>query len=205
MTSVTPYPELAAIVLAAGGSRRLGTAKQLLLWRDETLVNRAVSLARAVCGADIVLVTGAAADSIEQSVSGHVERGLGIVHNPDWEQGMGTSLATGARAISEGAAAGVLVLLCDQPLLTANDLVSLVRLWQNSPNRPAVCAYSDALGVPAVFPRDWFPRLAQLTGERGAQSLFADADVSAIPLPGAARDIDTPQDWHALQQYKDKG
>jgi len=202
MTTVQEsFANLAGIVLAAGGSTRLGQAKQLLVWQGDMLVKHAARRAARICGAGVVVVTGAHAEEVEAAVADSAH----AVRNLDWKTGMGSSLACGASAVEADAVQGILVLLCDQPLIAAADLVSLVRLWQNSAQLPAACGYGDRIGVPAVFPSSWLPRLKALTGDRGAQALFADSGAQVLHIAGAEHDIDTQEDWYALQQVEDKG
>ncbi len=187
-------PRHGVVLLAAGGSRRLGQAKQLLELAGETLVHRAARLALATAPADAVLVLGAHADAV---LAGVATLALRPVRCADWEHGMGASLAAGLAALSSDCH-GALVVLCDQPDLDADHLHALVRAWQRDPSRAAASAYAGVLGVPALLPRAWFGELAAQDGDRGARDLLhqrAD-DVHAVPCSPLARDIDTPADLH---------
>jgi molybdenum cofactor cytidylyltransferase len=188
-------PGHGVVLLAAGGSKRLGQAKQLLEFGGETLVHRAARLALATAPQDAVLVLGAHADAV---LAGVATPALRPVQCADWERGMGTSLRAGLAALSPDCA-GALVLLCDQPDLDAAHLHALVAAWSLDPARAVASAYAGVLGVPALLPRAWFADLAALDGDRGARDLLRQraADVHAIACAPLSRDIDVPADLHA--------
>ena len=192
---MTAPPRHGVVLLAAGGSKRLGQAKQLLALGGETLVHRAARLALATSPGDAVLVLSAHADAV---LAGVATLALRPVRCADWERGMGASLRAGLAALSPGCA-GALVLLCDQPDLEAAHLHALVEAWRTDPARAAASAYAGVLGVPALLPRPWFADLAALDGDRGARDLLRQraADVHALPCAPLARDIDVPADLHA--------
>ena len=191
---MTAPPRHGVVLLAAGGSRRLGQPKQLLELGGETLVHRASRLALATAPADAVLVLGAHADTVLASVA---TLALRPVRCADWERGMGASLRAGLAALSPECS-GALVLLCDQPDLDAAHLLALVETFHRDPSRAAASAYAGVLGVPALLPRAWFPALATRDGDRGARDLLRErADhVQAVASAPLARDIDTPADLH---------
>ncbi len=187
-------PRHGVVLLAAGGSRRLGQAKQLLELAGETFVHRAARLALATAPADAVLVLGAHADAV---LAGEATLALRPVRCGDWERGMGASLRAGLAALSPNCS-GALVLLCDQPDLHAGHLHALVQAWRRDPTRAAASAYAGVLGVPALLPRTWFSALDALDGDRGARDLLRQraGDVHAVASAPLARDIDTPADLH---------
>lgn len=191
---------LRAVILAAGASRRYGSPKQLARYRGETLVARSVRLAQEA-GAEVVcVVLGYRAGPIRRALreGGATPVGTSTVRNPRWRDGMGRSLACGVRALDRSARA-VLVCLADQPLLTAEDLVTLVAAWRASPRAMVASRYAGKLGVPAIFPRAHFRALNSLSGDRGAQELLASShDVIGVPIPLAAVDIDEPRDLWGL-------
>lgn len=192
---MTTPPRHGVLLLAAGGSRRLGQPKQLLALDGETLVHRAARLALATSPADAVMVLGAHAAAITAAVADLPIRGVASAH---WTQGMGASLADGLAALSTDCDAA-LVLLCDQPDLEPGHLQQLVTAARAAPGRAVASAYAGVLGVPALLPRAWFAALAELKADRGARDLLRDraAEVIAIAAPALARDIDRPADLHA--------
>jgi molybdenum cofactor cytidylyltransferase len=189
-------PRHALVLLAAGGSRRLGEAKQLLRFGDESLVRRAARLGLATAPAEAVVVCGAQADAVWGEVADLPLRKLVCAQ---WEAGLGESLALALGALSDDID-GALVLLCDQPALDAAHLLALRDAWRTDPLRAAASAYAGVLGVPALLPRSWFAALAGGGHDRGARDLLrAHADqVHAVAAPPLAEDIDTPAQARGL-------
>jgi CTP:molybdopterin cytidylyltransferase MocA len=182
------------VVLAAGAARRFGAPKQLLSVDGVPLLVQVIRRAAALVGDALVVVLGARAAEIEAQLSACPGRRL---LNPAWEEGIGSSLRTGVGALPADCA-GVLVLLADQAAVSVADLTCLAARWQENPERIAAAAYGEEsrTGVPAIFPRAWFPELRKLQGDRGARALLAEHSqaVQAVPMPSAALDIDTPED-----------
>jgi molybdenum cofactor cytidylyltransferase len=187
---------VAAIVLAAGASRRLGRPKQLLLHAGETLLERAIRLAGEAGASPVIAVLGANLEIICASVS----LGPAILSiNDQWQSGISTSIHTGLKTLDGvgPGVAGVLILACDQPRLTADHLRALMVAFAAQPEPSiAASAYADVLGIPAVFPRLAFPELGALRGDKGARALLAKPPcaVISLPLKGGEVDIDEPDD-----------
>lgn len=190
-------PRLAAVVLAAGGSARLGRPKQLLRRGTEPLLVRALRLARESGCDDVVVVLGAGALRLRGVLR---RRGLAvrILHNPGWADGMGGSLDIGIRGLPTGTD-GVLVLLTDQAGIERSDLQRLAKRWRRAPQRAAAARYSQRVGVPAVLPRRYFRRASKLSGDTGARDLLRGLDrMVSVAMPRAAFDVDTAADAAAL-------
>jgi molybdenum cofactor cytidylyltransferase len=182
---------LAGIVLAAGAATRFGGPKQLARVGGATLVARAARLALATCPSGVVIVTGAHAPAVEAGVA---DLPVGIVRNLQWSAGIAGSIRCGLDALPAEAGA-CLVLLCDQPTIDEADIGELLRAWRASPDRAAAAHYAGASGVPAIFPASTWPALRAIEGDRGAKGLLAGLpDVSAVAMPHAALDVDTPAD-----------
>ncbi|MFI5119753.1 MAG: NTP transferase domain-containing protein [Thermoanaerobaculia bacterium] len=185
------------VLLAAGRSRRLGVAKQLLVIEGEPLVRRAARLALATSPIDAVLVTGDGARAVEDAVRGLAVR---CVAAEDFDEGMGRSLAAGLRHL-DPACAGALVVLCDQPALTAEHLARLVEVWEGAPESAAASGYAGTVGVPSVLPRAWFPRLMAARGDRGARDLLREhaGEVRVVPDERLGEDVDRPEEAAGLK------
>jgi molybdenum cofactor cytidylyltransferase len=185
-----------AVILAAGGSSRLGAPKQFLVYRGKTLLVRAVEAA-AKCS-PVVVVTGRDTVRSEKELADY---DVTLVRNAQWERGIGSSIRLGVLYALEIAPDldSLVILVCDQLQVTA-DLVKLLREIRESERKPMVaCHYAGGRGVPALFARSLFPRLKDLPDESGAKLILAEAtdDVSTIPFPEGALDIDTPADVQA--------
>ncbi|KFN45989.1 nucleotidyltransferase family protein [Arenimonas metalli] len=189
-------PRHALLLLAAGGSRRLGQPKQLLRLDGETLVRRAARLGLATTPAEALVVCGANADAVWAELA---DLPLRKAVCTAWEHGLGASLAVGLGALSPDVD-GALVVLCDQPALDADHLLALRDAWRRDPARAAASAYAGVLGVPALLPRAWFAHLAEGRQDHGARDLLrANASqVHAVAAPPLADDIDTPEQARAV-------
>jgi molybdenum cofactor cytidylyltransferase len=187
---------VAAIILAAGGSSRLGRPKQMLEYRGETLLNRAIRLAREAGASPVIVMLGADYETIRASV--HDSASI-PAHNDRWRQGIASSIHQGMRALRVCApdAAGVLLMGCDQPLLTAEHLRALIDAFTASEAMAiAASAYAGAHAVPAVFPRVTFADLRALRGDKGARSIIeaGRCPVVDVEFVGGEVDIDLPED-----------
>jgi molybdenum cofactor cytidylyltransferase len=180
------------LVLAAGGSKRLGRPKQLLPYGRTTLLDHVLDTARACSFDQLLCVIGGAAAEVRRAVElGGVE----VVENPDFGEGCSSSIAAALHAVDSRC--DVLVLMLgDQPGVTAATVAKL--LAGRGDAAIAACSYSDGRGHPLAFARSLFPELEGLHGDKAVWKLLdrhgaAAADVQvdgAIP-----RDVDTWEDY----------
>ncbi len=187
---------LAALVLAAGASTRLGQPKQLLPYQGELLVERAVRLAREAGAHCVFVVLGAHYQPIFQVLS-KIDPPVRVLLNQAWQQGMGHSIALGAAAAERDGADDLLVLTCDQIHVTAEHLRSLVRASRR--DHVVASDYAQHRGVPALFPEFSFHALQELRGDTGARDLLQKEDVLSVHFPLGNVDIDTPDDLDLLK------
>jgi molybdenum cofactor cytidylyltransferase len=198
---MTERARLAAVVFAAGDSSRLGRPKQLVLHEGVPLVVRAARTALATGADPVVVVLGANAEGVRATLSAIP---VTCVGNPQWCHGIGTSVATGVKAVLSRApsVAGILVMLADQPLVSDEALGRLIDAWaaESEGCSIAAAAYANTIGVPAVFGRAYFAALCSLPPTAGAARLLrqANARVRRVAMPQAAMDIDTPDDLERL-------
>jgi molybdenum cofactor cytidylyltransferase len=176
------------LVLAAGGSSRLGRPKQLLPFGDATLLDHTLGVARA-CGFDqLVCVLGGAADEVRGQVD---LRGVEVVVNEGFGTGCSSSIAAALPQIT----GDVLVLLLgDQPGVAPASVAALLQHRADL----AVCRYDDGRGHPFAFSRAVFDQLAALHGDKGVWKLLdrAGAAVVEVTVPGSIPpDIDTWDDY----------
>lgn len=190
------YPQLSILIPAAGGSRRLGQPKQLLRYRKKTLIQNAVETAHSITPREIIVVTGANADAVKDSIQ---TVPVCWIHNPNWSAGMGGSIATGAAGINPESR-GVMILLCDQWRLQTSDLQDLAEKWQSDPKR-IVCAEAEGqLMPPVIFPASCFGNLQALHGDSGARNILKNHPelLTAVASKNAAYDMDTPSQLKQL-------
>jgi molybdenum cofactor cytidylyltransferase len=183
---------VAAVVLAAGASTRLGELKQLVFLGEETLLERALRVAREAECAPLVVVLGAGyAQVLGNSLLGDAVQ----VINDKWEEGMASSIRLGVGSLGFAAkdAEGVVVMTCDQPSVTAEHLRALMKDGGLKASH-----YAGRNGVPAYFPREYFGRLLELEGDHGARELLRSAPF--VELMGGELDVDTPEDLERMRE-----
>ncbi len=197
-------PAIPAIILAAGGSTRLGHPKQLLRLKssDETLLERAARVAAEAGAAPIFLVVGAHAEAIQRATN--VPQCIFLI-NPEWPEGMASSLRLGIAAVVEQApaASGALLMVCDQPAVSAEHLRQLMAIHRAEPEIIAASHYAGRAGVPAVVPRAIFPELLALTGDQGARAVFERSGlrINHVEFPEGEWDIDTADDLPRIFRF----
>jgi CTP:molybdopterin cytidylyltransferase MocA len=190
--------DIVCLVLAAGGSRRLGKPKQLVRYRQRPLVVHIVAAARSVLpAAPLIVVVGAEALKV-RLVLRRTRCAPRIVANPSWTEGLATSQRAGLAAAPRSARAA-LVLLVDQPRVGAAAHGRLLYAWRRRPGVPAAARYDGRSGVPAVLPRRQWRALRSLHGDQGARTLLRGSGaLTLVDIPEAALDIDTPADLAKL-------
>jgi molybdenum cofactor cytidylyltransferase len=189
---------VAAVILAAGASRRLGRPKQLLEYQGETLVARAVRIAGEAGLNPAIVVLGAHREAVLAALA---NMSAISVDNSEWQEGIASSMRAGLKALEERSpdAAGVLIMPCDQPRLNSEHLLRLLSSF--AVETISASTYAGVRGVPAVFPRSAFPELMNLSGDTGARKLLVNppCPVIEVPFEGGDVDIDTPEDITHLQ------
>lgn len=193
------------IVLAGGASSRLGRPKQLLLHNNKTLLQHAVQTATGSKAGTIVVVLGAKADTLQKEVSG---TSVHVRVNTEWQEGMASSIRCGVKALMEisPGAAGVILMVCDQPFVTASILNDLIAAYQKSGKPVVTCSYDDTFGPPVFFHRSLFGELLRLKGDIGARGVVrqhVDA-IEVVPFPKGTFDVDTEKDYEQLKTAGNK-
>jgi len=192
---VPPDRFVAGLVLAAGGSSRLGQPKQLLPYGGATLLDWVLGTARACEFDQLVVALGGGAPAIRQAVD---LEGADVVVNEQYGSGCSSSIAAALGALDPRC--DVLVLLLgDQPGVTAASVRRLVAQRGEAPL--AVCRYADGRGHPFAFARPVFGELAELHGDKGVWKLLdrRSADVREVAAPGPVPlDVDTWDDYEAV-------
>lgn len=201
MTELRNQPALAAILLAAGPSTRLGRPKQLVRFEGETLVRRSARLLLNTVRGPVVVVCGCESRLVSEQVA---DLPVETVTNPDWELGMGGSIAFGARFVPQFTE-GIMVAVCDQWLLHREDLDRLLEAWRMAKSRIHAACWKEGAahvsGPPVIFPRRLHGELKGLDKSRGArQVLDRHIDlVDFVQLESASCDLDRPEDLDLLR------
>jgi molybdenum cofactor cytidylyltransferase len=182
------------ILLAAGSSSRLGRDKQLIEFQGKTLIKKAIEEAQNSQADCLVLVLGSNPELIQ---TGFDTSSTPYIINADWQHGMSSSMQAGLRFLMEKEDVDqVVLMLCDQPFVDASLLDQLITAKETSGKGIVASAYSNTLGVPALFEERYFDELFQLTGSEGAKKVIFNhqAEVHALDFPLGAMDLDTEED-----------
>lgn len=191
------------ILLAAGGSSRMGKPKQLLPWNSQTLIEHQIQT---------LLKTGNPVNVVLGSHSNHIipvieKFKINIIINKNWEKGMGSSIAIGVSGLTNKLpdAEGVLFTLLDQPLVTVEYLRKMLDVFQPG-KQQIVVSVSDAgwKGVPALFDKCYFDELQSLDGEQGAKIVMKShaQNVKQVECGNLLEDMDTPEKYQQLLDRK---
>jgi CTP:molybdopterin cytidylyltransferase MocA len=191
-------PQVSAIVLAAGSSRRMGTAKQLLSLGPKTVIHHCLDSVAASGIKDIVVVLGAAHDDIEAAICGLTVR---TVVNNDAQSDMAGSVRTGLKAV-DPAATAVLICLSDHPLVSAGTIAAIVGIHREHADGIIIPRYKGRRGHPTLFPRTAIEDVFRgatlrdvITAHAGRISLV-DVDDEGVVL-----DMDTPEDYARFKRH----
>lgn len=184
------------ILLSAGSSARLGKPKQLLNYRGEGLLRHMVNVAAVVPAKTLVVVLGAKADLLIPEID---EAKASIAINKDYKTGMASSIITGLKYLEEKnpLTDGVIILMCDQPFVSAVLLNDLISTQQQTAKPIVACNYGNTIGTPALFHKSIFNELLQLQGDTGARKIIQKHihEIAAVPFEKGIVDIDTEEDY----------
>lgn len=185
------------MILAAGGSARFGSPKQLLDHHGENLVQRAVRVATESGLDPVIVVLGAYASSIEPFLAGFPD--ITVAINDEWASGQASSLRVGIEQAASEQPDGALILLADQPLIDSSSIENLLDAF-DSEHRIIASRYDGVLGVPAVFGFEHFGALTTLEGDHGAGAWIRERGdyVTGVTMDEATFDIDTQDDLKHL-------
>jgi molybdenum cofactor cytidylyltransferase len=193
--------QVGIIILAAGGSTKLGHPKQLVQFEGQSLIRRSVEMALAVDAAAVIVILGSKASEIADEIGDLPAK---KVINDDWSAGISSSLKAGLARLIElhPSIEAALIMLSDQPFISEQTVRSLLDAYHSSDKPIAAAEYNGVVGVPAVFDRSVFDELMTLEGDAGARVVIRrdPGRVAAVPMPEAAFDIDTPDDLDRLKE-----
>ena len=157
---------MAAIILAAGRSSRMGSHKLLLPFRGRPIVNWVLAAACASQADPVIVIIGHEAEKIDAAL--RAERWFLAIHNPWYVEGMSTSLRIGLAATPKDVD-GAIILLGDQPLVTPEIINTMIEESTNTPDAIIAASYQGQRGNPVLFPRQYFGELEAITGDEGGR------------------------------------
>jgi molybdenum cofactor cytidylyltransferase len=191
--------KIGTVIMAAGASSRLGQPKQRLPFRGKTLVRTVIDAAREAGCSPVVVVIGSNAEKVQQALA---HANVVKVQNKNWRCGIGSSIRAGVQALINQApdVEAILLLVCDQPAVNAKLIERLIATREATKKNVVNSSYAGTVGVPAIFDRSFFKELLSLGDESGAKSIILRnrQHVAQFPFPEGALDIDTLDDWEAL-------
>jgi molybdenum cofactor cytidylyltransferase len=215
-SALQTFERTAGIILAAGEATRYGAPKQLLDWKGKPFVRRVAETALESGLEPVVVVTGFRSADIEAALSGLP---VTIVHNPNYQQGQGTSIRVGVEALfpplqdassifkenGREQVGAAIFLLADQPQIPVDVIRALVE--SHGKNMQAILAplvLEERRANPVLFDRDTFADLLQLTGDVGGRAIFHKHRVEYLPWHDEILllDVDNPQDYQKLKELE---
>jgi molybdenum cofactor cytidylyltransferase len=191
------HEPVSAIILAAGEAKRFGRLKQLINWSGKPMIRHIVETTLRSNVSEVILVTGAGCEKVETAVEGLP---IIIKRNPDWKEGVSTSIRTGLQASSSKSGAAVFI-LADQPYLSSSLIDKLINLHSLELPPIVVPQVLSQSANPVLFDKRTFPDLLTLGGDIGGKQLFSRYQVSFIPWEDErlCMDIDTVDDYNKLR------
>lgn len=187
------------IILAAGNSSRLGRPKQLLQYKESTLLKNTISEALKVKNSFVIIVTGSNHNLIVEEID---LAEATFFFNPEWESGMSSSIVKGINEllILNPDCEQCILAVCDQPFVTSSVFENLIIESKKIEKGIAASAYAETLGTPVLFEKKYFQDLLELNGQEGAKKLIKKytADVVSVPFEKGNIDIDTEGDYFKL-------
>ncbi len=193
----------AIIILAAGGSSRLGKPKQVLQFQNSTLLTNVVKAAAAIDNNDIIVVTGAYAEEVEKSIT---VSNVHIVMNNEWQSGLASSIRTGINQLQKinSEVDTCIIAVSDQPFVSGDTFSGLIEAKEATNKGICASSYKGTAGTPALFDKKYFNTLLSLDGDEGAKKIITGHpdDVTLVPFEKGSIDIDTEQDYEKLKNQQ---
>jgi molybdenum cofactor cytidylyltransferase len=187
---------IAAVILAAGNSSRMGQPKQLLEFNKTSLIRHVATIALASKADSVSVVLGWEAESLGRHVK---DLGMTTLFNPNWQEGISSSIRSAVSALWKETDA-VMFLLCDQLFITSDHLDEMIDGYLRTGKQIVASAYGNTLGVPALFGKIIFPELLKLKSDHGARRVILSHEQGTlgIPFPAGEFDVDYPSDYEKL-------
>ena len=201
---------IAAIILAAGASRRMGQPKQLLSYRGQTLLSYVIQCVLASSCSPVIVVLGANSDKVESVIE---KIPVNIVKNPEWNQGMSSSIRYGVQYIREHClnvdgslnVDGMIFFACDQPCISIGVIEQLIHRYAESKKTIIASRYGETIGIPVLFAHGFCTELEQLKGDVGAKSIIQKyhEQVATVEFAKGKIDLDTFAEYQKFTSEED--
>ncbi|XMO87185.1 nucleotidyltransferase family protein [Algibacter sp. AS12] len=194
--------DIALVILAAGQGSRMGGIKQLLPYKNSTLLQYVIKQTLVSNAGHVSCVLGANAQVLEKALTGS---NVTIINNPKWELGLSSSISVAVSYLKtlKRLPEGVLLLLADQPQVESNYINEIIDCFKNNKGKIVASNYENGKGVPALFPAVYYDELITLKGDKGAKLFLMKNDESVIGLTPNSKtilfDVDTPEDYKKLR------
>jgi len=192
---------ISAIVPAAGLSSRMGQNKLLMPFGDKSLIEHAVDTLKASDVDEIVVVLGHEADQVRSRLE---RRRVNFVHNPDYREGLSTSVRTGMSAVAKGADA-IMIYLADQPLIQPDEISRLIQAFAEAKRAGksiVVPFFENRRGNPVILDASYRAMVLDIVGDVGCRRIIRryPEQVFAVQMQTdhVIRDVDTPEDFESL-------
>jgi molybdenum cofactor cytidylyltransferase len=195
--------KIAILVLAAGGSSRMGRPKQLLDWKGKSLLQHTIDRAKNGNGDEVLVVLGSDYELIKSQIN---TEGITILKHSNWKNGLGSSIAFGIDYIQKSLSDmdGALIMLADQPFVDTNYLNLMIETFRSNEAKIVASLYPNKkMGVPAIFNKRYFIELAQLNMDKGAKEILSkySDQLSFLDATSLVVDLDTMEDYQKLNQF----
>jgi len=206
----SPQQKIALLLMAAGSSSRLGQPKQLVEISEvnhspQSLLRRQITLMNDIClstNAKAYCVLGFQSKKLISHLANFpAAKHLTLVDNSNWSKGLSYSIAKGVSAFGSDISA-VVIFLVDQWQITADNLTSLIREWQQQPEKIHIASHNHRISPPVIFPKAFFKELIKLTGDDGAKKVIKSnmKQVSLNEMASAFVDLDIPEQLKYLNE-----
>ena len=183
----------AILILAAGSSSRMGEPKQLLPFKQTTLLGSIIQQAKKSLATDVFCILGANAGAVKKSISSYT---IETIYNPNFKEGLSASIIIGIQFLIPKNYDSVLIMLADQPKITTNYLNKLLKVAEENPTKIIASNYEKSIGVPAIFPKKYYAKLLELSGDKGAKKLLQKLSLDIVSVKSIdLTDIDTKEDY----------
>ncbi|WP_343694524.1 nucleotidyltransferase family protein [Flavobacterium sp.] len=187
------------VILAAGNSSRLGRPKQLLEYKESTLLKNTVSEALKVPNSFVLVVTGANKEIIEKELN---SAEITLCFNAEWENGMSSSIVKGVNELLHlnPDSEQCIITVCDQPFISNLVFENLISEHHKTQKNIVASTYSETLGTPVLFHKKHFNELLGLKGQEGAKKIIKkySEDTVSVSFEKGNIDIDTEEDYDKL-------